>query len=89
MNHNSLKITIYSTTICPYCQFLKEWLTHKSLTFDEYLIDRDPEKLQEMLILSDGERAVPFTIIEHDGKTTKIFGFNRSKFNKILAQHDK
>jgi glutaredoxin len=74
---------------CPYCFALKDWLTEKGVKFDYYLVDIDQKKAKEMFELSDGQAAVPFSAVEHDGKLEKIVGFDRAKFNKILRQYGK
>lgn len=80
-----MKITIYSTTTCPYCVMLKKWLSSKSIEFTNYNVDQNPIAAQQMVNLS-GQMGVPFSTIEFDdGKVEKILGFDRSKFELALA----
>lgn len=79
------KITIYSTTTCPYCVMLKNWLGSKSIEFTNYNVDQNPIAAQNMVALS-GQMGVPFSTIEHeDGSIDKILGFDRERFDIALA----
>lgn len=79
-----MKITVYSTTTCPYCVMLKNWLESKSIDFTNYMVDKNPIAAQQMVNLS-GQRGVPFSTIEYeDGKVEKILGFDRPKFEAAL-----
>ncbi len=81
-----MKITVYSTTTCPYCVMLKNWLDSKSVEFTNYIVDQNPIAAQNMVMLS-GQMGVPFSTIEYeDGEVEKILGFDRSKFEVALAK---
>ncbi|MFZ2545203.1 MAG: glutaredoxin domain-containing protein [Candidatus Saccharimonadales bacterium] len=81
-----MKITIYSTTTCPYCVILKRWLESQSIEFTNYMVDKNPIAAQHMVNIS-GQMGVPFSTIEYDdGKTEKILGFDRQKFEAALAK---
>lgn len=80
-----MKITVYSTTTCPYCVMLKKWLESKSIEYTNYMVDQNPIAAQHMVNLS-GQMGVPFSTIEYeDGKMEKILGFDRQKFEEVLA----
>ena len=80
-----MKVTVYSTTTCPYCVMLKKWLDDKGIAYDDYLVDTNPYAAQ-MMVSQSGQRGVPFTTIEHpDGTVSKILGFDREKLNAALA----
>lgn len=81
-----MKITIYSTTTCPYCMMLKRWLDEKKIEYTDYMVDKNPIAAQAMVRYS-GQRGVPFSTIEHgDGSVDKILGFDRAQFEKSLAK---
>lgn len=81
-----MKITVYSTTTCPYCVMLKRWLDDKKIQYTDYLVDKNPYAAQMMVELS-GQRGVPFSTIEHeDGSMEKILGFDRASFEDVLQQ---
>lgn len=74
-----MKVTVYSTTTCPYRVMLKRWLDQKGVNYTNYMVDKNPIAAHSMMMHS-GQRGVPFTTIEHDdGRMDKIFGFDRSK----------
>jgi len=80
------KITVYSTRTCPYCTMLKNWLDGKSVEYTGYDVDVNPIAAQQMMQVSDGQRGVPFSTIEHeDGAMEKIVGFDRQRFERALA----
>lgn len=79
------KITIYSTTTCPYCVMLKRWLDDKSIPYTNYNVDQNPIAAQNMINLS-GQMGVPFSTVEYeDGQVEKILGFDRPRFEAALA----
>ncbi len=81
-----MKITIYSTTTCPYCIMLKRWLDGKNVQYADYMVDKNPIAAQSMIHQS-GQRSVPFSTIEHDdGTVDKILGFDRAQFENSLAR---
>lgn len=80
-----MKVTVYSTTSCPYCVQLKKWLDEKGVKYENYMIDKNPYAAQ-MMISQSGQMSVPFSTIEDDeGKVEKILGFDRARFEAALA----
>ncbi|KJZ44657.1 glutaredoxin 3 [Pseudomonas fluorescens] len=51
-------VTLYTTDTCPYCRSAKSLLASKGVTMQEINIQREPDKLEEMLNRS-GRRSVP------------------------------
>ena len=81
-----MQITIYSTTTCPYCKMLKDFLTSKGASFTEKLVDTDEEAQKEMAAASGGFLGVPFTsIVKDDGTKDTVLGFDQGKLNSILG----
>lgn len=84
-----MKITIYSTKTCAYCTSLKSWLDAKDVKYTVYNVDENPIAAQNMVRIS-GQMGVPFSTIEYgDGKEAKILGFDRPKFEAVLADAKK
>lgn len=52
------KVIIYTKNNCPYCDWAKQLLDEKSVSYQEIRVDLDAEKLAEMMHLS-GRRTVP------------------------------
>lgn len=83
---NLMQITVYSTTTCPYCKMLKDYLTGKNLPFTEKLVDIDEKAKEEMGKASNGFLGVPFTLISKDGGVNEtVIGFDQGKLNSILG----
>ena len=80
-----MNITVYTTTTCPYCKQLKDYLTEKSVAFVEKLVDQDDAARDAMLAVSDGFMGVPFTVIEKEGQVEKVLGFDKGKLETILG----
>lgn len=59
-----MKVTVYSTTTCPYCVMLKRWLDEKKIEYTEYMVDKNPVAAQVM-VRQSGQMGVPFSTIEH------------------------
>ena len=82
----NMTVTIYSTTTCPYCMMLKEYLEQKSVSFTEKLVDQDDAAKEEMMKESGGFLGVPFTVIvKDDGSKESVVGFDKGKINSILG----
>lgn len=80
-----MTITVYSTTTCPYCVMLKQWLDQRKVDYVNYMVDQNPYAAQ-MLESKSGQRGVPFTTVEHeDGRIDAILGFDREKLQLALA----
>jgi glutaredoxin 3 len=81
-----MKVTVYSTTSCPYCVMLKRWLTEKNIEYTDYMVDKNPYAAQ-MMVQQSGQQGVPFSTIEQeDGTVDKILGFDRTKFEVALQK---
>jgi len=76
---------IYSTTTCPYCKMLKDYLSEKNIAYTEKLVDQDDAAKEEMMAASGGFLGVPFSIItKDDGSRANVIGFDKNKLNEIL-----
>ena len=81
-----MRITIYSTTTCPFCEMLKNFLDEKNLKYSEKLVDQDAGAKDEMITKSDGYLGVPFTVITKDsGEEVKIVGFDKNLLSQTLG----
>lgn len=78
------KVTVYSTTTCPYCVMLTRWLNDKKIEFTEYKVDKNPIAAQQMVAVS-GQMGVPFTTVEGDGDVKKILGFDVGSLQAALS----
>ena len=74
-----MKIKVYSTTMCPWCNVAKNFLRKHNVEFDDINVQEDQEAAQEM-IKKSGQMGVP--VIDIDG--TIIVGFNEQAIRKAL-----
>ena len=58
------KIEIYTTENCGYCMRAKMLLQRKEAQYEEIRVDLEPEKWEEMMRRSDGQRTVPQIFID-------------------------
>ena len=76
----SKSVKVYSTSTCPFCIMLKNFLKEKNIQFEDFDVSKDREKLIEMKQKS-GQMGVP--VIDIDGKI--IVGFDREAISKELG----
>jgi len=72
-------IKVYTTSACPYCITLKEFLKQHNIEFEEVDVSKDQKALEEM-IKKSGQMGVP--VLDIDGQI--IVGFDKEKICKIL-----
>ena len=81
-----MQVTVYSTTTCPYCKMLKEYLEEKGISFTEKIVDQDDAARDEMVKESGGFLGVPFSVIVKDDQTKEtVVGFDKRKLNQLLG----
>jgi glutaredoxin-like YruB-family protein len=73
------KVTVYSTSWCPWCSKVKDFLKEKKIPFKDINVENNPEAAQEMANKS-GQMGVP--VLDIDGKI--IVGFNEPEIRKAL-----
>lgn len=73
------EVKIYSTSMCPYCTTLKEFLKERGVEFEEIDVSQDEKAMKEM-VEKTGQMGVP--VIEIDGEI--VIGFDREKIIKLL-----
>lgn len=72
-------VTVYTTTRCPYCVMLKNFLTDQDIPFIEVNVEKDPV-LMNRLVSTTGQRGVPQT--EVNGKW--VLGFDPNSIMMAL-----
>lgn len=78
-----MSIQILKTKTCAKCQQLAKYLTHKGKEYQETYIEENPQ-LQQLIYEKSGTMQVPFTIIEKDGNTHYVSGYNLSRINDLV-----
>lgn len=74
-----MKVIVYSTETCPYCDMAKEFLKKNKVKFKDINVNEDKEAAMEMISKS-GQTGVP--VIDVDGQIT--VGFQQDKLKKLL-----
>ena len=73
------KVIVYSTSACPYCHMLKDYLKERGIAFDDVDVSSD-QKMAEEMIRKSGQMGVP--VADIDGEI--IVGFNKAEVNRLL-----
>jgi glutaredoxin-like YruB-family protein len=74
-----MTVTVYSTTTCPFCTMVKDWLKDKGVSYDDVNVGTDQDKAKEMMDKS-GQMGVP--VIDVEG--TVVIGFDKPKLEEAL-----
>jgi len=74
-----MKVKLYSTSTCTYCQAVREYLEEKKIKFEEVYVDSNEQKHMEMQERS-GQMNVP--VLDIDGMI--IVGFDTTVLNEAL-----
>jgi len=75
-----IKVKVYSTQTCPFCDKLKDFLKEHKVKFEDFDVNEDRNAALEMIKKSK-QTGVP--VIEIDGKI--ITGFDVLKIKKALG----
>ncbi|MFC1656558.1 glutaredoxin family protein [Patescibacteria group bacterium] len=82
MKYKSIKI--YSTSTCPYCIQVKDFLKKKMVEFEDIDVGADEKAAKELVDIS-GQMGVPVTILEKDdGQKQTIIGFDQAALEDAL-----
>lgn len=73
------KVTVYTTTTCPYCDMAKRYLKENKIEFKEVNVQNNPKAATEMVEKS-GQMGVP--VLDINGQI--IIGFDKDAINKAL-----
>lgn len=82
-----MKIEIYTTGTCAYCERAKQLLSHKGVRYQEIRIDQDLKKQAEMISRTKGLRSVPQIFIndKHIGGFDDLHALDKAgKLDELL-----
>jgi len=78
-----MKVKVYTTITCPWCQKTKEFLKEQSVEFTEVNVAEDEQARNEVMEKS-GQMGVPVTIVNKDGDEKVIVGFDTEALKSAL-----
>ena len=85
MSDKQPRVTVFSTTYCPSCQVLKQWLDEQKIAYQAVNVEEDPERQQE-LVAKSGGFLVPVTLVKHqDGREEVIQGTQYTQIKTALG----
>ena len=73
------EITVYTTTTCPYCTMITDFLKEKKVDFKEINVQENPETMQKV-VDQTGQMGVPQTSINGEW----VLGFDPDKITNLL-----
>lgn len=79
MSKEEKKVIVYSTSTCPWCDKVKDFLKENRVHFTEFNVGEDREKAKEMIEKS-GQMGVP--VIDVEGEI--VIGFDINRLRKLL-----
>jgi glutaredoxin-like YruB-family protein len=75
-----MKVKIYTTTGCPYCQKTKDYLNENNIEFEEINLSNNQDKIKELQEIS-GKMSTP--TLDINGEI--IVGFDQDKIKNALG----
>lgn len=81
------KITIYTTSVCPYCVKAKSLLENKGLKYEEINVE-DPAEREKLLKKANGMRTVPQIFIgdHHVGGCDDLYELEeKGELDKLVS----
>jgi len=75
-----MKVEVYSTPTCMYCNLLKDFLKEKDVEFTEINVAEDEEK-RTYIVEKSGQMGVPVILIDEE----VVIGFNKDKISELLG----
>lgn len=72
-------IVVYTSSTCPYCTMVKEYLKNKGFEYSEKNVSTDVQARQELM--KKGHTGVPVVYVDD----TEIVGFDKAKLDEILG----
>jgi len=78
-----VKVQVYSTESCPYCNMAKQYLSSKGIKFENIDVSSNPQAAQYM-ISNTQQRGVPQINIGGNW----VIGFDRNKIDALLSLNE-
>lgn len=79
-----MTVTIYSTATCGFCKQTKAFFEENNVSYTDIDVGENPVEAKKMVELS-GQMGVPVTVIEKEGKSAFVIGFDEPKLRELLG----
>ena len=73
------KVTVYTSSTCPYCTLATDYLDEKGVEYEEKNITESSEAREELMQM--GHTGVPIILVDDE----EIVGFDKVKIDTILG----
>ena len=81
-----MNVTVFSSSSCAICHAEMQWLDKQGVSYDNVVVDEDEGGMEKMMQATGGSiQGTPFTVIENDGTTDTVIGFDRAKLTSLIA----
>lgn len=83
-------VTVYTTTVCPYCVRAKQLLQRKNIAYQEINLNNEPAEVRLELIAKTKHRTVPQIFINDQfiGGCDELYALEREgKLDELLANN--
>lgn len=80
-----MNVTVFSTTNCGICHAVMQWLDKQNIKYENKIVDESEGAMNEFMQVNDGMIGTPLTVIEVDGETARISGFDQPKLKTALG----
>lgn len=79
-------IAIYTTPDCQFCRQLREFLNERGVSFTEYNVIDEPDRLAEMRRLTGGSTSVPVVVLNRmQPDQNVLIGFESNSLARVLS----
>ncbi len=78
---SNMKVTVYGTPSCQYCDKTKEWLNNNGVEYDYVDVAANPEERLKMINISE-QMGVPVTVVGAD----IVLGFNEELLTRLCLK---
>lgn len=79
-----MQIRVFSTSTCPKCSQLKDYLKARGLEFENVNLSEQPARMAELQTLAPGTRSVPVLVLGEGAEMRVIHGFDEMQLSAIL-----
>ena len=80
-----MKLTVYTTPYCGFCEKLKNYLNEKGIKYDTIMLGDDPAQIEYVVKLT-GQTGVPILVKQIEGEAPSfVVGFNQEQVDALVG----